>query len=177
MTNQPKAQTMAAKAVVNVEEPKRLPFEYFNSVISTDTLRPQDLIARFLEVLTFAWPSKAEWLRVEYGLRPDTDLERWCHPVVDPGKFDRGDDYVEDEAAVLMRHGDVDCLTADLLDALAEVAPEGCTFGASEGDGACFGFWSFQDPEELLDEARDVAMEFDREGELRDDPLEPGEPA
>lgn len=172
-----KPQTMVGKAVVNVEEPKRLPFEYFNSVISTDTLRPQDLIARFLEVLTFAWPSKAEWLRAEYVLRPSTDLERWCEPEIDPGVYDSHDGTVEDQAHLEARYDDVYSLLADLTDALAEVAPEGCTFGASEGDGACFGFWSFQDPEELLDEARDVAMEFDREGELRDDPLEPGEPA
>lgn len=169
MTDKPKAQTMRGKAVVHVEEPKRLPFEYFNAVISTDTLRPQDLIERFLQVLTFAWPTKAEWLRVEYGLRPDTDLERWCNPVVDPGQFDRGDDYLPDQQAVEQRHDDVGSLIAELLDALAEVAPEGCTFGASEGDGACFGFWSFRDPDDLMDEARDIAFDLQAAEEAEED--------
>lgn len=28
-----------------------------------------------------------------------------------------------------------------LFDTLSELAPEGCTFGAHEGDGSLFGFW------------------------------------
>jgi len=30
----------------------------------------------------------------------------------------------------------------DMFDLLNEIAPVGCRFGAHEGDGACFGFWS-----------------------------------
>lgn len=162
MTDKPKVQTMTAKAVVNVEEPRRLPFEYFNSTVMEADLRTHAMIGRFLEVLSFAWPTKVEWLRVEYGLRPDTDLERWCNPVVDPGQFDRGDDYLPDQKAVERRHDDVASLLADLMDALDEVAPAGSTFAAHPGDGACFGFWSIKDPDDLMDEARDMASEDER---------------
>jgi len=31
----------------------------------------------------------------------------------------------------------------DVFDLLSAIAPEGCYFGASEGDGALFGFWAF----------------------------------
>lgn len=33
-------------------------------------------------------------------------------------------------------------LLADLFDALNQVAPEGCYFGPSEGDGTDFSFWA-----------------------------------
>jgi|APSaa5957512535_1039671.scaffolds.fasta_scaffold08005_6 hypothetical protein len=32
---------------------------------------------------------------------------------------------------------------ADLFDLLNEMCPEGIWFGSCEGDGACFGFWSY----------------------------------
>ena len=31
----------------------------------------------------------------------------------------------------------------DLFDALNDIAPDGCYFGAHEGDGSDFGFWEF----------------------------------
>lgn len=172
-----KPQTMVGKAVVSVEEPKPLPQGLAGTIVSDATLRPQDLIRAMRNTLQFGWPSKLQFLNVEYGINAGTDLERWCNPVVDPGQFDKGDDYLPDQKAVEQRHDDVGSLIADLMDALEEIAPVGTTFGTHPGDGACMGFWYIKDPEELLDEARDVAMEFDREGELRDDPLEPGEPA
>ena len=33
----------------------------------------------------------------------------------------------------------------DLSDILNDMAPDNLYFGASEGDGACFGFWSIDD--------------------------------
>ena len=33
----------------------------------------------------------------------------------------------------------------DIVDYLNEIAPEGVSFGAQEGDGACFGFWNIDD--------------------------------
>jgi hypothetical protein len=174
MTDKPKAQTMRGKAVVHVEEAKRLPQTLAGSTVSSDTLRPQDLIRAFRNTLHFGWPTKHEWLNVEYGITAETDLERWCNPVVGDPAASAG--FLSTELEVERRHDDVGSLIADLLDALAEVAPAGCSFGAHPGDGACFGFWSFKDPEDLMDEARDMAreVEFDREGELPDEP-DPGD--
>ena len=33
----------------------------------------------------------------------------------------------------------------DIFDYLNEIAPDGLMFGASEGDGACYGFWKIED--------------------------------
>ena len=33
----------------------------------------------------------------------------------------------------------------DIFDYLNEIAPDGLTFGAQDGDGACYGFWSVEE--------------------------------
>lgn len=172
----PTNQTMSGKAAVAVTEAKRLPFELMNTEVSSATLRPQDLILAFRNTLHFAWPSKLEWLNVEYEINAGTDLEMWCNPVVGDPAASAG--FLSTELEVERRYHDVGNLIADLLDALAEVAPEGCSFGAHEGDGACFGFWSYKDPEDMMDEARDVGRELapqQDDYEPSDDPPDPGD--
>jgi hypothetical protein len=44
-----------------------------------------------------------------------------------------------------------DVATQWAFDRLGELAPEGFYFGASEGDGACFGFWLTQEWADLLE--------------------------
>jgi len=155
-----KAQTMTAKAVVNVEDPRKLDVGFGGMTLTEGTLRTPDLLAVFLNFLEKNWPSKAEYLLTEYGIQQGTDLERWCDPEVDPGVFDKHAGTVEDRAAWERRMDDQASLLAECFDAMDELAPDGFTFASHEGDGACFGFWSIKDPDDLLDEARDIAAEM-----------------
>jgi hypothetical protein len=130
-------QTMSGKVAVVVSEPVQLRGSLMNSVVSNATLRASDLIVAFRNTLHFGWPSKLEWLNVEFDVSAGTDFEGWAeaHPQ------------------------DARDLIDELMDSLGEIAPAGCTFASNEGDGACFGFWSYKDPDDMLDEAREVAAE------------------
>jgi hypothetical protein len=163
MTDKPTNQTMTGKVAVVVTEAKRLPFaDYAGTEIITATLRSPDLIRRFMEVLSMAWSSKAEAIMADYRIGPATDLERWCDPVARPeggltnmAYYPEG--YLSDEKAVERRQDDVGSLIAELFDALGEVAPEGCGFGAHEGDGSCFGFWVYEQDEFDVEPSSDPA--------------------
>ena len=88
------------------------------SVIS-GTLRLQDLIPRFLEVLDDRAPEKAERFAAEI---PDAAGGNDTHPF-----------WASDLAMELY---------LELIDALNEAAPPGFYFGTHPGDGADFGFWA-----------------------------------
>jgi hypothetical protein len=114
--------------------PARLPQSYAGS-ISEGTLLTRDLLMRFMNVLQQADPSiecVREFKRVwdaATTLSTFTTLE-----------YDTAECVLEaigfwDSAQAQWM------LNEQAFDALNEVAPEGCFFGASEGDGASFGFW------------------------------------
>ena len=96
----------------------------FPWIVSCDTLRPEDLLPKF-------W-SAAETVAVLADrpqlLNPGT-LASLAKLV---GEDSKEADWSDDEAAQTLD---------DLFAALDEAAPAGFIFGASEGDGACFGFW------------------------------------
>lgn len=50
--------------------------------------------------------------------------------------------YEEDEPDDLNEMSEI---FGDICDHMEEIAPEGLTFGASEGDGASFGFWKIEE--------------------------------
>jgi len=83
-------------------------------VLSSGTLRPEDLIPCFASALGSFLPASLA-----------RDIRRWS-----AGGFE---EYL------------VPFAEAEILEQLDEelqrLAPEGCYFGAHEGDGACFGFW------------------------------------
>jgi hypothetical protein len=99
--------------------------------VSAGTLRAQDLIPAFLNVLREVHPEGYQQAMIPacgFAMVPahaleDEDAEWW-------GK----------EASHVLEH---------LFDVLNEHSPEGFTFGAHEGDGACFGYWPIAD--DLLD--------------------------
>jgi hypothetical protein len=100
-------------------------------IISTDTLRPEDLIPKFLGALEML-PAAAEAvsdLRAMYA-----DLLAWFENS-DRSYFDHIPEEHKDDAYWLMEALD---------DHLNEFAPAGTYFGSSDGDGACFGFWEFE---------------------------------
>lgn len=93
--------------------------EWKNKSISHATMRPQDLIPRFLDFLR------------EYA--PEKYTQVIHPPVVPSDALDEDHPWWGSEEAHY--------LLEDLFDALEEIAPEGCYFGAHPGDGSNYGFW------------------------------------
>ena len=84
--------------------------------ISSGTMRPQDLIPRFIEELKYLGtdPATLEWPPAD---AMDNDDRPW---------------WQSDDAGWLLD---------ELFDRLDELAPDYCYFGAHEGDGSDYGFW------------------------------------
>lgn len=109
-------------------------------IISADTLNPEHLMPRFIDVLserleqlTFApgadAPNRVQW----QGTMQDRLGAIEARMALG---MDREIRYFESEAC----EWDMEWLQ----ERLSECAPEGTFFGASEGDGACFGFWDME---------------------------------
>ena len=93
-----------------------------DKVVSDGTLKPEDLIPKFLNALKHDETAHSKFLK-DY---PEIlEIQSW--------------DDVDDETKSM--------LVDELTDALNGIAPDGYFFGASDGDGACFGFWKV-DPDE-----------------------------
>ena len=82
--------------------------------ISSGTLRTEDLLDTFLQELEYLTDKDHDLV---------SEIEDW---------HAQGGDWNEEEASEFV---------ARLTDALQELATDYVTFGAHEGDGACFGFW------------------------------------
>ncbi len=92
--------------------------------VSTDTLRPEDLIPRFLAVL--------DDILVNRCTHPDRDeIDDAAGEVIQ--RIDDGSGYFASDRAA----DDLDWL----IETLGEFAPPYCYFGTHIGDGADFGFW------------------------------------
>ena len=100
--------------------------------VSHGTMRAEDLIPTFACILERENPAMLETIRAEYA---DTFAE------MDSDDFDGFEDY---ETA--------NWLLESLFDAMDVISPPYCYFGASEGDGADYGFWPSIDS--LEDSAR-----------------------
>lgn len=83
--------------------------------VSSGTLKSEDLIPKFLGVLKTYGKDKYD----EY-IKENPEVEDW--------------ENLDEET--------MGWVVDELADLLNEIAPDGCYFGASEGDGADFGFWS-----------------------------------
>jgi hypothetical protein len=95
------------------------------TIISEATLRDEDLITKFWNVLPLEQ-------REQFGGKYDDVLE-WAA---------RASQQVASEEQPPVPWEVVRWfLWEKLVDALNTLAPKGCYFGAHPGDGACFGFW------------------------------------
>lgn len=106
----------------------------FPWIVSTDTLRLEDLLPKY-------WQTAEQLAQLADRpalINPGTlaDLEKLV------GEDSSESDWNDETAAQVLE---------DLTDTLQDVAPVGFYFGASEGDGACFGFWIGEDWAEALE--------------------------
>ena len=97
-------------------------FKYAGS-ISSGTMRSEDLIPKFLEVLRDMCPAEYSYLARLYGIKGDENWE------LEAGKRETDE---------------LDWLLNGIQEILNNEAPEGYYFGASEGDGADYGFWEVE---------------------------------
>ena len=106
----------------------------FPWIVSTDTLRLEDLLPKYWQTAE----QLAQLAARPQLINPGTlaDLEKLV------GEDSRESDWSDETAAQVLE---------DLTDTLQDVAPCGFYFGASEGDGACFGFWIGEDWAEALE--------------------------
>lgn len=121
--------------------------------ISHGTMRPEDLIETFADVL--------ESLDVDKAY---TDLIQECNAMM--GRLDEGDltEKEIDDLGYLINE--------QLFDALNEFCPPYTYFGAHPGDGADYGFWPAIDAlQEDLDQAIDITIEGNEYKLLPDDGL------
>lgn len=96
----------------------------FPWIVSADTLRPEDLLVKF-------W-NAAETVAVLADRPQLLNPETLASLTKLVGEDSSESDWSGDEAQQTLD---------DLFAALDDAAPAGFSFGASEGDGACFGFW------------------------------------
>lgn len=92
-------------------------------VISEGTLRSDDLFEAFVSYLEANRPDLAKNYRAEWSEADGNEFEQYF------------------------------LLNENLFDTMDEAAPPGMYFGASEGDGACFGYWLIpvDEPDAMLE--------------------------
>lgn len=106
----------------------------FPWIVSCDTLRPEDLLVRFWQAAetVSALADRPHLLNSETV----ATLERLVGEDSSEADWD-------DEQAFRMLEA--------LTDALNDAAPAAFSFGSSEGDGACFGFWLCDDWQDAME--------------------------
>ena len=103
----------------------------FTGSVSEGTMRSEDLIPAFMDVLDKYWPERGHLLASIYQRDFSWPAREGHLTVPDPLP-----DTLCEAATYLVE---------DLFDALGELAPDGCDFGAHPGDGADYGFWPVEE--------------------------------
>lgn len=144
----------------------RLSADFIGVELSHATMRPEDLIPCFLSFLAShapqAMPEDAQYMGAQYLMHAYTGAvdteDGWYNTYLHATAEEWGGDRFEDGHLVPVirdydggwRGGDywleqASDDTDELFDSLDAVSPDGCYFGALEGDGACYGFWPCED--------------------------------
>lgn len=105
--------------------------------VSWGTMRPEDLIPKFLEKLEKLDAKAAAEVTFYYKLSYEKEIANWAGPF-DPEELGDWDTWAKSHPEDAM------WLLEELFEALNECAPDGHYFGASEGDGSDYGFWPFE---------------------------------
>ena len=116
--------------------------------ISSGTMRTKDLLGTFSSELSYHMKR----------MRLTRDQRRRFNTLL--RDYQRAD-FDDDECTIGEDTFDSGELLTEFFDALGEIAPPYCYFGAAKDDGACYGFWP--------------ALDFnnrDRYGRLRDNDLQ-----
>lgn len=98
--------------------------------VSSGTLKSEDLIPKFLGVLKTYGKDK-----YDAYIKENPEVEDW--------------ENLDEET--------MGWVVDELTDLLSEIAPDGCYFGASDGDGADFGFWSMSNESKKSERAIPVS--------------------
>lgn len=109
--------------------------EWKNQSVSTGTLRPEDLMVAYMEMLEQHWPEKA------IGLKLAMVNTGW--PDDAAGRLILTEASIE--RALYQNPEDVSEWMSRMSEALDQIAPDGCYFGSHPGDGADIGFWVGED--------------------------------
>lgn len=123
----------------------------FPWIVSTDTLRPQDLLCSY-------WSAVEQLIQhkpgATFGSCSIKGIELLAALNTSPTIARALDGQFSQPCAEITEaeHQRIDVALEDLTEALQDLAPTGFYFGASEGDGACFGFWLSEDWAEALEE-------------------------
>jgi len=91
-------------------------------IVSDGTLRPDHLVVAFGKKLVELGENLEEW----------EDIMEWCAISASHNVMDDMSDKANDQLH--------DCVE-EFENLLDSYAPDGYMFGASQDDGACFGFW------------------------------------
>jgi len=106
------------------------------AIVSYATLNPLDLIFDWYYFLEVYFPEKARSIEKE-----NKDVFDVVHAEMEKDCSDRNEYFEEYDESL---KDSADWLLQDIWEALNEIAPTGCYFGAHEGNGSCFGFWNLQ---------------------------------
>lgn len=103
----------------------------FTGTVSRATMREQDLVTAFMDVLEQYDPEEWQAIKTAFLVEFDLTYEEFLELPDD-------DERWRSEALFYILH-------EDIWEAMQDMAPEGTYFGASEGDGADFGYWPLED--------------------------------